>query len=742
MKRILPIIFCLVLCLANNVEAQNFVQVFDARSLEPLPYAHITLTELSSKQFIKTISDTDGRLELPFAGETNFELSHIGYEPISKLIKPRRSIIIYAFSFETAIDEVAITGSPKESSADESMYDVHIIAQEELEQRAAVNLSDALINQLNFQISRDGVLGSQVNLQGLGGNNVKIMIDGVPIIGRLDGNIDLSQINMNNIERIEVVEGPLSAIYGSNAIAGVINLITKQSQQNKVEGFVNTYYESIGTYNIDALLGFKKDKHFVQLSGGRYFFDGWNPRSFDRDVQWNPKEQYFGAINYVYRSKNDWFHKFKGNIFQDKILNRYDPAGSIPSAFDDWYITQRIDGNYAVMGEINEHLTFNNTSSYNHYNRVKNRYQKNLSTLESNLIQDTDSEDNQDTTQANQWMTRAYISWDNLEKRVSIQAGIDINIENGKGGRFQGEDGSSALIADLAPFISMKIRINEKMNIQPALRYAYNSQFKVLPTPSLQYKYDINDQLIFRFNYGMGFRAPSLKEMYLVFNDANHNIFGNKNLIPEQSQNLSSSILYKTSKKLHKYQLNGKVFYNYKYNAIALIPDENNLFQYINIADYTSLGAQISGKYTFKNFTTNLGFSYTGLSNNVFTSVSNGNSFFFYPQLQSNLNYIFRKVNLSLSLFNKWNGSRKDFILTGINDAAEEVLIESYNLMDFTIQKGFVGNRIRVNAGIKNLLNVSNVNGSSSTGPHNGGEGATQIAAGRTYFIGLKIGSN
>ena len=96
MKRILPIIFCLVLCLANNVEAQNFVQVFDAESLEPLPYAHITLTELSSKQFINTISDIDGRLELPFAGETNFELSHIGYEPISKIIKPKKTFNLFS----------------------------------------------------------------------------------------------------------------------------------------------------------------------------------------------------------------------------------------------------------------------------------------------------------------------------------------------------------------------------------------------------------------------------------------------------------------------------------------------------------------------------------------------------------------------------------------------------------------------------------------------------------------------
>lgn len=742
MKKFLHILILLVLSLASTVKAQNLVRIYDAETLDPLPYAHVKLTSLGSNETLQTISDENGELEIPFSEEVKLELSYLGYQSFSKTFRPGRTSILYAFPLETQVDEVVVTGSPNEITTKESMYDIAVIPKEELEQRAAINLSDALINQLNIQISRDGVLGSQINLQGLGGSNVKIMIDGVPVIGRLDGNLDLSQINMNNIERIEVVEGPLSAIYGSNAIAGVINLISKQSQKNEVEGFVNGYYESIGTYNLDALVGFKKKRHLVQLSGGRYFFDGWNPTEFDRDMQWNPKEQYFGAVSYTYRTQKDWFHRVKGNYFQDKILNRYDPAGSIPIAFDDWYLTERIDGSYSIQGNFNEHLSFNSTNSFNHYNRIKNRYQKNLTSLESTLILDTENEDNQDTTRANQWMTRTYVSFDNPAKRVSVQAGVDINIENGKGGRFQAEDGSSALIADLAGFISTKIQFNEKISMQPALRYAYNSQFRVLPTPSLQFKYGINERLTFRFNYGMGFRAPSLKEMYLIFNDANHNIFGNKDLVPEQSQNLSTSLSYDSNKKLHKYQLNSKVFYNYKYNAIALTPNENNVFQYINVAEFTSLGAQLDGKYSYKNFTTNLGFSYTGISNNLITNQSGKAAFFFYPQLQSNLSYNFRKANFNISLFNKWNGSKKDFVLTGVDNEPQQVVIDAYNLMDFTVQKGFWENRIRINAGVKNLLNVSNINGASSTGgAHSGSNEGTQIAAGRTYFVGLKIGS-
>ncbi len=740
MKFSLQLFQLIILGLTFSVEAQNNVRVYDAETLEPLPFAHVRLTEIRSDKTLQTITDERGSFEIPFQEETRIELSYVGYQKLDKNIQPKRSTILYAFALVTKVEEVVVTANPTETNTKESMYEVRVIDKEELQQRAAVNLSDALMNELNMQISRDGVLGSQVNLQGLGGNNVKVMIDGVPVIGRLDGNLDLSQINMNNIERIEIVEGPLSAIYGSNALAGVINLITKQNQKNSVEAFVNTYYESIGTYNVDALVGYKKNKHFVQLSGGRYFFDGWNPNEYDRDVSWNPKEQYFAGLNYVVRSEKDWFHKFKGNYFQDKILNRYDPAGAIPVAFDDWYYTKRIDGNYSIIGKINENLSFNSTNAYNNYNRIKNKYQKNLTSLDSNLVPDSEYDDNQDTTIANQWMTRTFISYQKPEQRFGIQAGTDINIENGKGGRFSEEDGSSIVIADIAFFASINIQINEKLNLQPALRYAYNSQFKVLPTPSLQFKYAVTERLTYRFNYGMGFRAPSLKEQYLVFNDANHNIFGNQDLVPEQSQNVSSSISYDHQKNLHKYEVSGKVFYNYKYNAIALTPDDNGMFQYMNITDFTTMGAQINGKYKFKNFRSNFGFSYTGISNTSYKNQESNPRFFFYPQVQANFSYFFRKANLSLSIYNKWNGSRKDFRLNSLDNRTEQITIEGYNLIDFTVQKGFWENRISINAGIKNILNVANINGSSSSGAHSGNEG-TQIAAGRTYFVGIKIGS-
>ena len=77
---------------------------------------------------------------------------------------------------------------------------------------------------------------------------------------RINGNIDISQINMNNVDHIEIVEGPLSVNYGTDALAGTINIITKKSQKETFSVSSNNYYESTGQYNFSGRIGYRKNK--------------------------------------------------------------------------------------------------------------------------------------------------------------------------------------------------------------------------------------------------------------------------------------------------------------------------------------------------------------------------------------------------------------------------------------------------------------------------------------------------
>jgi len=105
---------------------------------------------------------------------------------------------------------------------------VKVIDIKRINSQGAYNLPSLLANELNVRINYDPMLGNSISLQGISGQNIKVMIDGVPVIGREGGNIDLTQINLSSVERIEMVEGPMGVNYGSDAMGGVINIITKK----------------------------------------------------------------------------------------------------------------------------------------------------------------------------------------------------------------------------------------------------------------------------------------------------------------------------------------------------------------------------------------------------------------------------------------------------------------------------------------------------------------------------------
>ena len=169
---------------------------------------------------------------------------------------------------------VVVTGQIAEKYSEEAVHKVRIISAKKLKSGLYTNLGQILEKELNIKLSQDNVLGSSISLQGISGQNIKILIDEIPVIGRLNGNIDLSQISLNNIDRIEIIEGPLSTLYGTDALAGTINIISKKNFDNKKH--VNTYYESIGKYNYDILLNNKNKHNTIIYNFGRKYFNGWS----------------------------------------------------------------------------------------------------------------------------------------------------------------------------------------------------------------------------------------------------------------------------------------------------------------------------------------------------------------------------------------------------------------------------------------------------------------------------------
>ncbi|MDC0854544.1 Plug domain-containing protein, partial [Flavobacteriales bacterium] len=106
------------------------------------------------------------------------------------------------------LDLATVTGEASGTTEQDAMRNIRTIRAAEFAQLGAHSLRDLMRSQLNFDVSQDPILGSAMKMNGLGGRSVNVLVDGVPLTGRMNDNIDLSQITLDNVERIEIIDGP------------------------------------------------------------------------------------------------------------------------------------------------------------------------------------------------------------------------------------------------------------------------------------------------------------------------------------------------------------------------------------------------------------------------------------------------------------------------------------------------------------------------------------------------------
>ena len=151
---------------------------------------------------------------------------------------------------------------------------------------SSTNLCTTISNEKGISVSTVEHLMSA--LSGMHIDNVNILIDGVPIIGRKSGQINLDQIDLSNIDKIEILKGPASVNYGTNSTGGIINLITKK-KEDQVK--INFYKESIGIEKCNINLNKNNNTNYLNLNFGGYKFAGIDNDQSTRKKDWNYKKQ-------------------------------------------------------------------------------------------------------------------------------------------------------------------------------------------------------------------------------------------------------------------------------------------------------------------------------------------------------------------------------------------------------------------------------------------------------------------
>jgi len=649
------------------------------------------------------------------------------------------------------LDEFVVTAQYEKLKVEDAVHSIQVISEEKIQNMGAQNLRDVLTNQMNVRLGQDFALGSSMSLSGVSGQNVKILIDGIPVTGRLNGNIDISQINLNNVERIEIVEGPLSVSYGTDALAGTINIITKKGNKKEATAQLNNHYESAGIYSTTGRIGLGNKKNQFSFDFGRYYFDGWNAQdrafyyNFDpiadqsRFQLWKPKEQFHGTLNYRRTFKNQKID-FTSNYFNEEVINRGAPrAPYYINAFDDYYKTLRVDNSITSSGKIGKKFNYTAFIAYNHFKRTKNTFFRDLTTIQDQL---TENDGDQDTSVFTNIMSRGSLFNSKTNKKFNYEIGYDLNIETGIGPRILNQ---KQLIGDYAIYSTAEIRPTDKLILRPGLRVIHNTAYQAPLIPSLNIKYDLikneakKQFFTLRTSYARGFRAPDLKELYFFFVDINHNIQGNPTLQAESSNNFTLALDYKFNIKENPISLKLQGFYNSIENMISLAQENESLFTFYNINRFRTTGLQLSNSMKIKELTITTGFSYIGRYNELI-ELNNELTpqFLFSPEGQLNVQYKFEKLNGSINLFYKYTG-RLPIVRVNEDDAVDIVTIDAFSTLDLSVSKYFTNNRIVLTTGVKNMLNVTNVNGFNAGGAHSGGSNSMQIGMGRTYFLTLNI---
>jgi iron complex outermembrane receptor protein len=327
----------------------------------------------------------------------------------------------------------------------------------------------------------------QINIRGIGGspnNEVLVLIDGSPqYMGWYGHPIDDSYL-ATNIERVEVIRGPASMLYGSNAMGGVINIITHTSQQEGISGDASISYGSYDAQQYGAHLGYHEDGWNILGSFTHEHTDGSRP--------WSEYTGNSGYLKTSYHIDDQFQFSLDGSLTQ---FETYDPGMISSPDTNDWqhisrgYFGASLEDNFGFSkGGIRMTYNFGHNELSPYYNNFSWVSDDHLAAL--NLYQ--------------KFM---------LFKDNTIAAGVDVQENGGMASNSFTNFGTQS-IQDYAGYISMQQYFLDNLLANAGIRYAHNSYFGDIVVPQAGVNYQLDQETSFRASIGEGYRAPQVFELF------------------------------------------------------------------------------------------------------------------------------------------------------------------------------------------------------------------------------------
>ncbi len=643
--------------------------------------------------------------------------------------------------------DIIVTATRTEEEVKNVPNSVEVITSEDIEKLGATSLYQALSLADNVNITpQSNGFGRRISIRGMNTNSALILVNGhrvaVEDTSTSQNLMSLERINISNVERIEIVRGAASAQYGSDALAGVINIITKQSSEDpSVTVGVSTGTESMNNYYHVDLGRHGKFSGVVDVNFGkdraRMMQDG------DMGYLHGPKQNF--SFNGTYDFNDRQSLRFDASYFHSNQEADWPSTGASVQSAISGMISGMVSGMGGGMGLSTEQqstLTDRLTNKYLYYDPYKAK----LETTQKDFSLTFDGK-----TDRNDYMVRAYYShmkksrllpyeifgsMDDIGTQVAYDILHEVGYSDTEGvaptygdtnkysvfgieakdsmtiganhlmtfggdwtknkieGSNIGSDGATSKDTDtFAAYIQDEWMISDKVLLIPAVRYDHHSDFGAKTTPKVGMTYFINNNNRFKVNWGKGFKAPTVTELYSDFYHAGSTVLGNPDLVPEESTNFDIS-----------YEIDwhgnfGKVTYfnNHIKNYITTHTIGTNLSRYYNVEGTTKThGIELTlGRNFNKHWTAKINSNWTSATNNESSGNNTGHGVDGFAENVTTVQIGYDDLNPYGFNFILWDQYAYKY-----SDGTDQY---TYNTLNFTINKKF-GTGCRVFAGLDNIL--------------------------------------
>ena len=463
-----------------------------------------------------------------------------------------------------ALEGVVVTAARREQKLKDVIVATEVIGRGDIERSGAPDLAAVLVEQTGIELLGGHPNGSGVMIQGLGSERVLVLLDGQPVAGRIAGQFDVSRIPTSVVERVEIVKGPQGTLYGSDAIGGVVNVITRTARREGIRVGGDFTAGTQGRLDGAASAEFGAGQLSSRVDVGRRFIETTPGRSeligalasrndVAASLQWRSAE---GVLDAGFLGLDERQRWRSGALYQFADNEQW--SGRV--AF------QRGGLRALLYGSAFEHLSRGSSEPLPIAG---------------------------DTGQLQvQRLFQGEVLYNGRVSRHAFDVGVQLRRDDTRSVRIPG--GLRTLVT-AEPLAQLELVPADNLGISAGLRMSRSSQWGTHVTPRVALRHSVRPSLTLRASAGTGFRAPDFRELYMFFvNDGvGYSVRGNPDLRPENSRNLMLGADFTNDAAFARAQLYWNEFTDFIETRPVSAAGDAPVYQYGNVDNGRTRGAEL-----------------------------------------------------------------------------------------------------------------------------------------------------